>query len=120
MNKYQYTDKCAEISGLGGGYEDLCRKMVIAGKEWMDEHPGADVKIVTFKGVTGVALTQTDSARELMDTMNDAVEGYCPALMIQVCGRHALYAKKHGWDAYIRRMEQLEEERVKEREQQQS
>jgi len=36
---YKYTEKCREISGMGGGYEDACRKMVIAGMLWFDEHP---------------------------------------------------------------------------------
>jgi DNA-directed RNA polymerase subunit N (RpoN/RPB10) len=120
MNKYQYTDKCAEISGFGGGYEDACRKMVIAGMEWMDEHPNANMNIATFNGIPELTLPRTDDAQELENVMNDAVEGCCSVHMIQLSIGCLLCARRLGWDTYIRRLEELGEEKRKEREQQQS
>jgi len=41
-SKYKYTDDMGEISGFGGGYEQTCRNMVIAGIESFESSPEAD------------------------------------------------------------------------------
>jgi hypothetical protein len=105
MEKYQYTDRCAEISGFGGGYEEACRKMVIAGAEWLDEHPGADIKVSGFKNVFGLTNPETDDAKKLEDVMVAATGGDCTGAMLHATTKHVLYILHNGWDAYIREME---------------
>jgi hypothetical protein len=109
MSKYAYTDKCDEISGFGEGYEECCRKMVIAGLEWFDEHENADPKFQGFKNVFGLLLEKNEDAEKLTKHMNNAINGEATGAMMQACLDHVKYAKHHGWDKYIEVMEKREE-----------
>jgi hypothetical protein len=118
MNKYQYTDKCAEISGFGGDYEEICRKMVIAGAEWLDKHPNANINIANFNGLLWPILPRTDDLQELENVMNNTERGHCSIFMIQLSIGYVYCARRLGWDTYIWNLEELGEEERKEREQQ--
>ena len=101
MSKYAYTDKCDEISGFGGTYEEGCRKMVIAGLEWYDEHPNAMPKFHGWKGVFGLIIEDNSEAEALTKHMNDSINGEATGAMMQACLGHVNYARQHGWDKYI-------------------
>jgi hypothetical protein len=116
MNKYQYTDKCAEI--FGHDCEKVCREMTIAGTEWLDKHPNANINVANFNGLLWPILPRTDDLQELENVMNAAACGHCSIFMIQLSIGYAYCAKSIGWDAYIRNLEELGEEERKEREQQ--
>jgi hypothetical protein len=109
MSKYEYTEKCSEISGFGGGYEQACRKMVVAGMEWIDEHPGANLKVGSFKGVFGPTSAETEDTKLLEEAILKAVENGCTGAMLHAAYKHIFYAKHHGWEAYIREMEKRDE-----------
>ena len=49
MSKYQYTEKCREVSGFGGGYEDACRKMVQTRDGMADKHKEANPTLTNLK-----------------------------------------------------------------------
>jgi len=108
MSKYKYTDKCDEISGLGGEYEEGCKKMVISGLEWFDNHKDADPKFHGFKNVFGLIVEDNEDAKKLTDYMNAAINGEATGAMMQGCLDHVKYAKQHGWDKYIELMEKRE------------
>jgi hypothetical protein len=59
----QFTDDMREISGFGGGYEQQCRAMVLAGLDWLDAHPDADPKFHGYSGVYGIATEDNDDAK---------------------------------------------------------
>ncbi len=105
MSKYSYTDKCDEISGFGGTYEQGCRQMVIAGLEWFDKHENADPKFHTFKNVFGLIMEDNEDAKKLTDHMSESVNGEATGAMMQACLDHVKYAKQNGWDKYIEEME---------------
>src|SRR5581483_1689613 len=55
-----FTDDMGEISGFGKDnpdYEGACRRMVIAGAEWVTEHPGATIAYSKLSAGDGVLVT---------------------------------------------------------------
>jgi hypothetical protein len=103
--KYSYTKFCNEISGFGGGYENACRQMVIAGMEWLDDHPEADPKYSEFKNVFGLTTNENDDCKNLQKAMNEAIDNEASGAMMQACLSHILYARDKGWENYIKKME---------------
>lgn len=105
MIKYEYTDKCDEISGFGGGYEEACRKMVIAGVEWFDINKEANPKFHGFKNIYGLIIEDNEEAEKLTKHMNESINGEATGAMMQSCLNHVKYVKHHGWEKYIQEME---------------
>jgi hypothetical protein len=103
MSKYQYTKEMGEISGFGGDYEVDCRNMVIAGLEWLDEHPNADPKFHGFKGIYGVIEEDNQDAKDLSDVVINACDG-CSGAMHQATIGHILHIKEFGWGKYVEEM----------------
>ena len=107
-NKYVYTDKMGEISGFGGGYEEDCRKMVIAGMEWLDEHKAANPTFDQYKGVYGLTTNENQDMKDMQAAMNQAIGDEATGAMMQACTNHVLYAAKNGWEKYVEEMEKRE------------
>ena len=105
MIKYKYTNKCNEISGFGGSYEDACRKMVIAGMEYLDNNPDAKITFKTYKNIYGVTFDESEDCEKMQKIMIDATGGDCTGAMMQACLQHIKYAQINGWDKYISEME---------------
>ena len=105
-----YDSEMGEISGFGGGYEETCRKMALAGMQWFDEHPDADPKFHGYRGITGVISEDNDDAKALTDAIMAASGGDCTGAMHQACVSHALAYKRLGWDGYRAEMLKREEE----------
>jgi hypothetical protein len=103
MNKYQYTKEMDEISGFGGDYEDACRNMVIAGLEWLDEHPTADPQFHGYKNIYGIIEEDNLDAKDLSDAVVKVCEG-CSGAMHQATIGHILHIKSVGWNKYVEEM----------------
>lgn len=120
MTALQWTDDMGEISGFGAdnpGYEAACRRMVIAGAEWIAAHRGRPTlryQVLTIgEGVivTGcwddIVFPDTPDAQtvcEIMDRAARADRGkeHAPsALMMTACLTQLHYIGKYGWDAYV-------------------
>jgi hypothetical protein len=110
MSKYQYTDDMKEISGFGGEYEEACRKMVVAGAEWFDEHPTAEPKFKGYKNVFGIIMEDNEDARALSDAVVKPSDD-CTGAMHQAAIGHVLYIHKHGWEKYVEKMKQSKTEK---------
>lgn len=106
--KYQYTDKCREISGFGGEYEETCRKLVVQGLEWLDKNDGADPQFLTLRNVTGLIMPEGEQAEQLHQAMGVGFEGLTGA-MVHYSTLHVLRAKKVGWEKYIEEMESIKD-----------
>jgi hypothetical protein len=104
MSKYKFVEGCREISGFGGGYEDMCRKMVIRGMEWFDENPSANPKFKQYENVFGIINEENPAAKSLTDAMLEASANDCTAGMMQASVNHTLFAAKNGWEKYIEEM----------------
>jgi len=102
-----------EISGFGGGYEDACRKMVIAGLEWCDEHPDADLKYKQFEGVTGLTFDESDDMKLMQEAMLTAIGHDCTGAMMQATMNHVMFVRKNGWEKYVEEMSKKEERHEK-------
>ena len=110
MSKYQYTDKMREISGFGGEYENACRKMVITGLEWIDDHPNPEISWKEYKDVTGIITDLSPHLEEMTTAMNEAIGNEASGAMIQFCVHHVVAANRLGWDKYVEEMEKEEKE----------
>jgi hypothetical protein len=112
MKQRQYTDDMREISGMGGGYEEACRKMVLAGLDWFDAHPNAEPHFTTCDNVYGIVNEDNDDAKALSEAVCAAEDG-CSGAMHQATISHIMYIHLNGWDAYcnvMRRMKQEEDQ----------
>lgn len=103
MSKYEFTSRMREISGMGGVYEEGCRKMVIAGMKWMDKHPEAKPKFMYSDTVIGIITTENISAEKLSKAVDAAAKG-CSGDMNQKVIEHLMHIKKVGWDTYVEEM----------------
>ena len=98
---YQFTDDMAEISGFGGGYEDTCRRMVVAGLEWLGAHPDADPQFHGYKNVYGLCMEDNEDAKALTKAMTAPPNNDCTGAMHQATVSHALWIHRHSWQEYV-------------------
>lgn len=116
MTEKQWTEDMGEISGFGGGYEAVCRAMVLAGIAWVDGHPHADLKFEGSPQIFGVIIEKDDDAKSLTDTMMAApvyFEGKllqeragddCTGAMHHASVSHVMAYKRLGWDEYCKQL----------------
>jgi hypothetical protein len=93
--KYRYTDKCRYLYAGGGDKELVCQEMVIAGVQWLEEHPDVDDGGESLN----LVLVEASGGRHS--------ESLGTLLMVSTI--HARRAVKLGWDAYIRMQEKAGE-----------
>ena len=104
MEKYVFEPEMGEISGFGGSYEEACRKMVVAGLNWLDMHPLAEPKFHGYKGVYGILSEDNAIAKELSTAMVDAAGGDCTGAMHQATVTTVLWIREHSWEEYVKEM----------------
>ena len=104
MNKYEFTEKMGEISGMGGGYEQTCRNMLKTGLEWFDEHPKAKPKFHGFKNIYGIIKEDNDDAKALSKAVVDGSNNDCTGAMHQAVVTSVLWVRKNGWGKYVKEM----------------
>lgn len=104
MSKYVFTKGMGEISGFGGGYEQACRRMLVAGLTWLDAHPEAKPTWKQLNGVFGICDAVSDDAKALDEVITAAVPDCSGAMYHAVVG-HLLFIQKNGWDAYCKEMQ---------------
>ena len=103
--EYKYTDKCRDITGRGGSYEESCRGMVIRGMEWLEgqiaeqldevnTHPSFDASFLM------VEIDQSELIGVMIDSCMMATRG-----MLNLSLNHFYYASRVGWAAYIDELE---------------
>ncbi len=105
---YEFTAEMHEISGFGGGYEQVCRKMLAAGLKWLDEHPDSDPQFRGCRNLYGVIFKDNDDAKTLSKVVVDAADGDCTGAMHQAVISHCLWIRQNGWDAYVKQMSRSE------------
>jgi len=111
MSKYEFTDDMAEISGIGGSYEDACRQMVVAGLEWWDANPKANPVSETLEGVYGLINPGNEDAKALEKVMLGAVPD-CTGAMHHATTMAVLFIHANGWDEYARQMREAKARKV--------
>lgn len=111
-----WTDDMGEISGFGGGYEAVCRALVLAGIQWCDEHPDAKPEAKSFKNVFGIVTAENDDAKAMEKAMMEAPV-YLDGKLLQAKARddmtgamhhaamnHVFAYRRLGWDEYCRQL----------------
>ncbi len=102
--KYKYTKEMREISGMGGGYEQACREMVLAGLEWLEKNPTAKLGWKVFKNVYGLTPDKTPDTEKMVDYMVDKSGGDATGAMVQATLSHIWFIKNNGWEKYENEM----------------
>lgn len=108
-----WSEEMGEISGFGGSYEAGCRAMVLAGIQWIDEHPEADPLFHGFRGVYGIVMEDNDDAKALTKAIMDApvtmddgsvtrAGEEATGAMHQAAVGNVLAYKRLGWEQYRR------------------
>ena len=100
---YEFTEEMGEISGFGGGYEAVCRKMLKNGLEWLDANPEADPHISGYKNLYGIINEDNDDAKALSKAVMTDIEDATGA-MHQAVMTALLWIKANGWDKYVEAM----------------
>lgn len=95
---YEWTADMGQISGFGSGYEAACRKMVVAGMEWLNANPG-------------LTIDELKSGGTRHGEFENAVMAPCPdcsGAMLGAAKNHAAFIWTKGWGAYCESMRSRE------------
>jgi hypothetical protein len=103
-SEYRFTSDMGEISGFGGGYEQTCRNMLVAGLEWFDKNPNADPQFEGFKDVYGIISEDNQDAKDLSKIVVEAADNDCTGAMHQAVITSCLWIRKNGWNKYCEEM----------------
>ena len=98
--QYPWQPGMGEISGMGGDYEEACRKMVYAGLAWLETRPDADLKATTYRNVYGILNADSPDAKELEEAVLSAVPD-CSGAMHHAAMQHCMFIAKNGWASYV-------------------
>jgi len=98
-----------KISGFGGGYEEACRQMVVAGVKWLREHPNADLKARKTKNLYPDVWSASKDMDEFQNALAAACEGGATGAMVCATTKHALFIYKNGWEKYCEEMSKTPE-----------
>jgi hypothetical protein len=101
ITKYQFTKDMAELSGFGGGYEQACRNMVVAGCEWFDKHKRANPKFEGLKNIYGLTFSKSKSAKSLEKAIIKVNKGATGA-QFEKSLQHVFYIQDAGWEKYVK------------------
>lgn len=96
------TRETYSISGFGGGYEDLCQKMLWRGVAHLEEHkPPLEMwkGAKTYNNVYGVLITEGDDLKALEEAIIKPEEDVTGAMHQAVMG-HLFFIHQHGLDKW--------------------
>lgn len=99
--KGEPTRKTADISGMGGGYERACQLMLFAGLEFLKGQPGFIWDYKEYKGVYGIAWSDSPQAKALDAEMMKAVDNDCSGAMHQAVINHLRFIHKNGFEKWL-------------------
>lgn len=102
----EYTEKMGEISGMGGGYEKVCRDMVLSGVEHLEKNPESVPEFKEYKNIYGITADENEDMKKLQKVMLKASRNDCTGAMMQASTSHVLFVKKNGWKKYVEEMTQ--------------
>jgi hypothetical protein len=114
-----WTDDMGELSGIGAdnpGYEADCRRMIMAGAEWLEAHPNAEIAITKAMGDLVVIAAwervysgDTPHGHELLQVLHraccaDRGDRRGPtALQMGAAIELLRFIEAYGWDTFVRR-----------------
>lgn len=106
---YEWRDGMPEVTGIGGEYERVTRRMVKAGMVWWDGHPGANPRFSAGGPVFNAVWAENDDARALEAAVTrGAGPGGCSGAMVNMAIRSCLAIRAQGWEAYLAALREAE------------
>jgi hypothetical protein len=103
MTTYRHTEDMGEISGFGGGYEEVCQQMLENGCKWLEENKNPELTAAVPGNenikVFGILIPESDDAKALEDAVMEGVGDATGAMHHAVMNR-LFWIAKNGWDAY--------------------
>jgi len=103
QKKYPWTTAMREISGIGGDYEEACRKMVYGGLVYLECKSEVDLKATTYRNVYGLLTADSPDAKELEKAIVAEVTD-CSGVMLHDAMQHCFFIAKNGWTKYTEEM----------------
>lgn len=92
--------KTIDISGMGGGYENECQKMVWAGVEFLKKEPG-EIKFKQNANVHGLIDTSEDDRTARLETHIAEASGDCTGGMVHSVMQHLWFISKNGVEKWL-------------------
>ena len=105
------TIKTWDLSGMGGGYEDACQKMLWAGVNYMKgvKNPQDIMKgRKTYKHIYGI-VDMPDTFAECKKAMLKAVNNDCTGAMMQKVTGHLKYIVDNSYDKWFEHLKPYRE-----------
>lgn len=101
---YRHTPDMGEISGFGGGYEQICQDMLEAGVKFIHERKlsGGDIQLSGYVNVFGLCFPENKPTKELEDVIVAASNNECTGAMHHAVMERLAWIAKHDWDEYCR------------------
>ncbi len=96
--------KTIDISGMGGGYENECQRMLWNGINYLEANP--DIKpnlqkaYSTYQGIYGICTSETEAARRLDKAVMNGIDDATGAMHQCVVG-HLLFIAKNGVNKWL-------------------
>ncbi len=118
---YKHTPDMGEISGFGGGYEDVCQQMLHNGVKFLVElakTKNPDDTDFTLKQtaddspiqIFGVCEIEGEDGKALEKAVMDGIDD-CTGAMHHAVMQRLLWIAGEGWDAYCEEVRKSKEEK---------
>ncbi len=90
-----------DISGMSGGYEVACQRMLRSGINYLKDKPDFHFDYEGFKNVYGMCFTETPWGKDLDKVLMKAVNDDCTGAMHQAVIGHLSQIHKHGLEWWL-------------------
>jgi len=96
-SNFKFTDDMADVTGMGGRYEQGVRESIVVGLEWLAKHPDKNI-------------AKAGDKKELEAVIDEYGPGHSGASFGAVMS-HIKMATEKGWDNYVSESRQVAAER---------
>jgi hypothetical protein len=91
-----------DISGMSGGYEVACQRMLRAGINYLKDKPDFHFDYEGFERIYGICFTETPWGKDLDKILMEAVNNDCTGAMHQCVIGHLSQIHKHGLEWWLK------------------
>lgn len=93
------------ITGFGGMYEQVVRKMTVTGVKFFRDHGKVEPKYHTFRNITGILVPDNEITEQCQNAMQAVCGDFgCTGYMMQCATQHAVCIYQEGWQKYADEM----------------